>query len=357
VTFGSKSKRFRGTFKARVAEFWRWFPDVAKRFEAAAEADDPQEVVNEVGEYMERTLPGLSWALGRGENGKHSFTVTGEGLVPKQLLAAYWQSQAVELPGWTFYASRQPSPPETLKDLAIGVSEDDQVDAASVIVKTSVDEEAEQIDIIAWHPSLAKVPAEHHFQILFLLLDEALGEFGVQTWLGEIKVEPIEDSTGTRSLIDLPKFIEQATSYHGWEKFPPLETLSTYEVSEEVSGPRGDTVVGSSIIPDVIFDYIENDGTSTEDPLEDTGAELVYVAIEGSAFDEGSEVEALNAIEEELDEALLDADSGQTLGGATGSKQSYIDVLILDGDKSRQLIEQTLDRLQLSSRCRLINFN
>src|SRR5689334_11828555 len=66
VTFGPKRKRSKGTFKARVTEFWQWFPDVAKRFEIAAETDDPQEVVSEVGDFMEACLPGLSWALGRG---------------------------------------------------------------------------------------------------------------------------------------------------------------------------------------------------------------------------------------------------------------------------------------------------
>lgn len=357
MKLGSKKKKSASTFKGRVAEFWEWFPGVAKRFEEAAEADDPQGIVSEVGDFMDATLPGLSWALGRGENNDHSFTLTGEGLVPKQLLAAYWHSRAVELPGWTFHASRQPSTPDTLQDLAIGVSDEDQVDAANFLVKTEIDEEAEQIDITAWHPALANVDEEHHFQILFLLLDEALGEFGVQTWLGEIKVEPFTDTVGTRSLLDLPKFIEQASSYHQWEKFPPLETYSTYEVSEQVSGPRGDTVVGSSCIPDVIFDYIENDGQATEDFLEDTGAELVYLSIDGAVFADGNEVDARSNIEDEIDDALEAALSGRTLGGATGSSQSYIDVLILDGDASRKLIEQTLERLQLTSRCRLINFN
>ena len=356
MKFGPKKKRSKGTFKTRVTEFWEWFPDAAHRFEAAAETDDPQDVVSEIGDFMEATLPGLSWALGRGESGEHSFTLTGEGLVPKQLLAAYWHSRAIDLPGWTFFASRQPSTPDTLKDLAIGVSDEEQVDAANVVVKTSIDEEEELIDLTAWHPALARVDEEYHFQILFLLLDEALGEFGVQTWLGKIEVQPITDHANTRSLLELPKFIEQASSYHEWVKYPPLETYSTYEVSEQVGGPRGDTVVGNSCIPDVIFEYIENEGKLDEDLLEDTGAELVYLSIDAAAFAEGNEVDALSNIENALDDALEAALSGRTLGGATGSDQSYIDLLILDGDQSRLIIEQTLERLQLTGRCRLINF-
>lgn len=352
----AKKIRLRTTFKTRVAKFWKWFPDVAKRFEVAVAADDPQAVVAEVSEFMAENLPGLSWALGRGETGDNAFTLTGEGQVPKQLLAEYWHLQAVELPGWTFYASRQPSSPETLKDVAIGVSDEEQIDAANFLIKTSVDEESEQIDITAWHPVLEKVPEEHHFQILFLLLDEALGEFGVQTWLGELKVEPITDTNGTRSLLELPRFIEQVNNYHQWEKFPPLETYSTYEVPEQVSGPRGDTVVGSSCIPEVIFDYIENGGHTSENPLEDTGAEFVYVAIDGEVFPDGDEVDARSSIEDELDEALETALSGRTVGGATGISQSYIDLLIYDGDHSREIIELTLERLQLANRFKLVNF-
>ncbi len=139
----------------------------------------------------------------------------------------------MELPGWIFHASRQPSSYEVLKDISIGVSEQEHIDAANFTIKTSIDEENELIDIIAWHPALENVPKEHHFQILFLLLDEALGEFGVQTWLGEITVEPITDMANTRTLLDLPKFVTSVGDYHNWEKYPPLETYSTYEVPEQ----------------------------------------------------------------------------------------------------------------------------
>ncbi len=351
-----ETKRSATTFKQRVEKFWKWFPDVAKRFEAAVDADDPQSVVNEVSEYMVDTLPGLSWAMGRNEAGLHSFTLTGEGLVPKQLLAEYWHSKAIAVEGWVFFASRQPAPVETLKDIAIGVADEKHVDVANFIVKTSIDEEAELIDIVAWHPELVHVPTEHHFQILFLLLDETLGEFGVQNWLGEIKVEPITDMANTRTLLEMPKFIEQLNKYHQWEKYSPLETYSTYEVPEQVSCPRGDTVVGSSCMPEVIFDYIENGGVSTEDPVADTGAELLYVAIEGDAFPEGTEAETRGDLEDELDDVLIANQSGRTVGGATGLSQSYIDILIYDGDSSRQLILKTLDRLNLREQITIVKF-
>ncbi len=142
--------------------------------EASLASDDPKFIVDKVTRYMSKHLPTLSWALGTNASGTLSFTLTGEGIVPKQILTDFWLSQAIERPGWEFYASRQPTPRDALQELSIGVSDQDQVDAEHFLIETEVDEDAERIDIVAWHPALEKVDDEHHFQILFLLLDEAL---------------------------------------------------------------------------------------------------------------------------------------------------------------------------------------
>ncbi len=53
----STKKRLRTTFKSRVEKFWTWFPEVAKRFEAALVADNPQPVVDEVSAFMASNMP------------------------------------------------------------------------------------------------------------------------------------------------------------------------------------------------------------------------------------------------------------------------------------------------------------
>lgn len=349
------------TFKTRVAEFWKWYPQVADRFFQTIEDGRCEDLTTEVSEFMEETLPHLAWVFGPGENGGHSFTVSGEGVVPKQLLADYWLSHAREIPNWTFYGSRQPSPPERLKDIAIGVGDQEQVDAESFLLQTSVDEEDKLIHIVAWHPAFEKLPEEHHYQILFLLLDEALGEFGVEQWLGGIEVEPIEPGDDTRTLADLPTFIEHVNEYYNWEKLPPLETRTLYQLSEDqepdVDGsPRADTIVGQSAIPRVVFELLEHNGRLPEDPLEGTGAELVYIAIDSSVFPDGSQADVRGNIEDALEEALENEQSGRVLGGAFGVNESYIDLILFDGDNSRRIVEETLAGLQLAGRSRLESF-
>ncbi|QDT11249.1 hypothetical protein [Planctomycetes bacterium K23_9] len=344
------------TFKEGVTEFWDWYEQVAQRFYETIESGQCESLTNETVDFMEIHLPAMSWVFGPGENGGHSFTLSGEGVLPKQLLAQYWQSRAKEIPGWTFYGSRQSCSVDDLKSMAIAVTDQEQVDSETFLIQTDVDDEEQLIDIVAWHPALAIVPQEHHYQILFLLLDEALGEFGTQNWLGEIKIQPIDEGVETRPLVQLPEFIEQVNRYHKWEKLPPLETFTLYRIEEQREGPRGDTIVGTSVIPNVIGKYIHHQGKLPEDPLEGTGARLAYLSIDGDVFPEGQQSDVRGNIEDALDEALEKEQSGRTLGGAFGTEMAYIDLLLVDGDNSADIVRQTLKRIQLDGKSNLHYF-
>src|SRR5207244_511534 len=97
------------TFKRRVELFWEWYAQVAARFYETIEAGHCPSLAGEVSDKVDELLPGFAWVFGPGANGKgHSFTLSGEGNLHRQLLTLYWQAQAPTLPGWTFYAARQP---------------------------------------------------------------------------------------------------------------------------------------------------------------------------------------------------------------------------------------------------------
>ncbi len=344
------------TFCERVADFRDWFVDVAERFDQLLSQEQSDEIIPEMNSKIAELLPGLSWVVGPAPDGGHSFTLTGKGEIPKQLLTEYWVSQMPEIKNWTFYAARQPSPPDVLGDLAIGIGEDAEIDAETLLLATDVDEENEVVHVTVWHPAFESVGEEHHMNIAFIFLDEALGEFGVQMWLGEVDVAPIEEGTDTRKLADLPQFIQSVAEYHKWEKTSPLDSYTLYQISEQGDYPRGDTLYGTTCVPWVVSEFMENSGVLSEDPLEGTGAELVYVALDSSLLPEGQEVEVRSEIEDKIDEALRNEAGGRSLGGAYGTKESYIDLLLLDGEHSRHTIELSLAEQGLASRARIENF-
>ena len=301
-----RSDKVSQTFKERVDLFWRWFPEVADRFYQTIESGKCAELADEVSEFMGDTMPGLAWVFGPGEDGGHSFTVSGEGMVAKQLLADYWLGQQVESPGWTFYESRQPN--QHLENIAVEIDGLGRVDAETMLIETTVDQEQELLDIVVWHPLFAELPDEHHAQLLFLLLDETLGEFGTQTWLGGIDVAEINpdqiDGRITHRLKDLPKFIHDVKRYHGWEKLSPIRSYTGYTIRKQQPVLRGDTIAGTTCIPRLAFDLIEEGGRLDEDPLEGTGASLAYLQIDGSVFPEGDQAGVRHNIEEALEQAL-----------------------------------------------------
>lgn len=344
------------TYKDHVTDFWKWFPQVADQFHATIEKGKCAELADEISQVTNTYLPGLSWVFGPGENGGHSFTASGEGIVPRQMLAAYWHSRSPNIPGWTFYASRQPSSVEQLKDIEIQVGELEKVDAENFLIQATVDDEQQVVDIVAWHQALGVVPEDHHLQILFLLLDEALGEFGTETWLGEVKVEPIGKDAQTRKLTELPEFLEQVETYHKWEKLPPLQNYSVYEVNQATDAPRGDTVVGTTCVPGVIFEFLENDGRLVENPIGNTGAEFAYIAIDGQIFPDGQQSDVRGRIEDALNYRLEKELSGRVVGGAFGMRESYIDLLLFDGQNSRDVINKTLHSLELDNVSRIESF-
>ena len=360
MAFWKKKKQ--KPYRERVAEFWEWFPTVAADIASHFENDESDQVVPVIQEKMNSLMPGLSWVFGPGPDGSangHSFTVTGEGQIAKQLLAEFWLSQQVEIPQWTFYGSRQPSSEEFLRNMAIGFGDNEQVDAETFLIRTEVDDEAESIDITAWHSAFEQIDEEHHGQILFIFLVEALGEFGTQTWIGDIQIEPVSEGKNTRPLAELPGFINSVAEYHKWQELSPLESYTGYQAGEDdepTDFPRGDTIVGTTCIPHVVFDFLENEGRLSEDPLESTGAEFVYIAVDGSVFPEGEQVDVRSNIEDTISEALEKESCGRSLGGAFGASESYVEFILFDSENGRRIIEETLNKLQLAGRSRFESF-
>jgi hypothetical protein len=344
------------TYRERVLDFWEWFPTVADHYATMLRNQKGDQIVLEIKEKMDALLPHLSWELGGAED-SFFFTLSGEGQIARQLLTEFWLSQSYEVPAWTFHASRQPTSSEGLKDFP-GWGDDQQVEVADLLIRTSIDEESELVDIAAWHPAFADIGEEHHLSILVKMLDEALGEFGTQMYLGEIEVERVTEGTDTRRLIDLPRFIDSVCNYHKWEKFPPMEreSYSGYQIRDPGEFPRGDTLFGTTCIPNIIFEFLEKHGQLPENPLDETGAELAYVAVDGDVFPEGRQVDVRGNIEDAIDESLRDQASGRSLGGAFGARESYIELLLLDGENSRKIVLDTLQELQLANKSRLAFF-
>jgi len=174
------------TLKKRVELFWTWYGGVAARFYETIEARKCPSLATEVTAKIDELFPGFAWVFGPGENGRgHSFTLSGEGVLHRQLITIYWLSRAPSLPGWTFYASRQPG---SIVGKVIKIGER-TFDPIEFWITPHLDLEGEKVDLTVWHPLFDILQERERWTILFLFLDEVLGEYGTQQSIGKISLD------------------------------------------------------------------------------------------------------------------------------------------------------------------------
>lgn len=282
----------------------------------------------------------MAWVFGPGADGVgHSFTLSGEGVLHRQLLTLYCVSRAPKLKGWTFYASRQPGPIEGI-GMEVGGH---KFDAMEFWITPNIDNEAEKVDITVWHPLFAQLRTENErLSPLFLFLDEVLGEFGTGQWIGEIASNDsrLADSI---PLKELRGFIEKLKAEKSWQKLPPGEQGVVYNREERANRfLRDDIIAGSTMHPNLVNEYYQAEGR-LEDPLAGTGADYAFVTCDVCFFPNVKElVNDRAVIEDALNHALRSAHSGRLLGGAFGSQFAYIDLLLFDGRNSLEIVEKVL---------------
>jgi hypothetical protein len=326
------------TFKERVEAFWQWYESVADRFYQTIEGGHCADLAPEVSAKVEELLPGFAWVFGPGAGGAgHSFTISGEGVLHRQLLALYCVSRAPQLEGWMFYPARQPGKIEGIRMKFEG----ENFDPMEFWLTPTVDADAEKVNLSVWHPLVPKLGTQALYSPLFLFLDEVLGEFGTGQWIGEINIGN-HRLTEAIPLQELLVFVQKVQADTGWTKLPPGESITLYEPKRQnASFQRGDILVGQTANPNLIQDYLQYDG-QLDDPLAGTGADYVFVAFPVDFLPAGQQTEARGVIEDALAAALTEAQSGRLLGGALGRQNAYIDLLLLDGARSVALVTKVL---------------
>jgi hypothetical protein len=331
------------TLKARVHEFWKWYTKAAPRFYKTIESKKCADLAPEVISKIDELLPGFAWTFGPGEKrGDHSFTLTGEGDLHRQIVSRYWAAQAPSLSGWTFYPSRQPG---GIDGRVIDIG-DRRFDPIEFWITPDLDHEAEKVDLVVWHPLFGVLEERDRWTILFLFLDEVLGEYGTQQWIGDVKLHDkrLAEAIPLKELLPWIKKIEVET---GWKKHPTGTIVTVYKFEEQMDGvPRGDIFVGSSSNMKLVSEC-RNGPDSFKNPLAKFGVDYVFVAFDATFLPRGEETTARGEIEDALEKTLTSEASGQVLGGAMGRMFAYIDLVLFDGSASLDLVERTLRQRKL----------
>ena len=340
------------TFKVRVERFWDWFASESEKMLAAIDDKRCGDLMGSVSKNVDAFGGGFGWVFGPGVNGaRHSFTLTGEGVVERQLLAQYWESRAPKLPGWYFHSSRQASTEQPSWKINMG---GETFEPTAFWCSVFIDEKEGKFDITVWHPLFAKLPKDEQFRILFIVLDELFGEFGTQRWLGEIKMAD-HRLAESMPFAELRDFVAAETAKREWKLIPPGERVSLYRFEEPDDFSRGDVLTWTTRVPSLIPELFDTGGKPA-DLLEGSGADFVFVTIPREMLPKGGEVDARFEIEEAFENALQSAQSGTVIGGSLGPNGGYIDLLIFDGSRSVEIITSVMRQIGMPKAASVFRF-
>ena len=261
----------------------------------------------------------------------------------QQLLTRILCEQAPQIPRWTFYPSRQPG---SLDGLVLTFGEK-RFNPAEIWITPTLDFDSERIDIVCWHPEWADLDERQKWTMLFLFLDEILGEYGTQSFIGKMEFgdSKLKDAL---PLSELRPYIGRTREEKGWSEKIPGENSTLYQFEEPHNHfPRGDILIGNTRLPKLLEDYLEAEG-NLQDPLAGTGAEYAYLQFESKQLERGNEVDGRARIEDAIEHELRPSGSGRILGGAFGTTNSYIDLLVLDAEESVTHIQKLLHKISVS---------
>lgn len=339
------------TLMDRVTAFWEWYVSVADRFYAEIESGRCADLEPEVTAKVHELLGGMAWVFGPGANGAgHSFTLTPEGDAHRRLVAQYWLALAPEIDGWTFYASKQPSEMHRvgqtmrIQDMSFGANE--------IWLTPSVNDTMQCVDLTVWHPLFDRIDNGLRWTVVFLWLDEVLGEDGVLQRVGEVQLSDGQLAEAL-PLSELPEFISALEAERGWERMPVHERGSRYSLREPERGGglRKDIVSGSTLQIGIVHDF-----PMDANPLAAFGAEYVMVLIPTNMLPPDYHADASVRLEGPLEGALVTTGTGKVLGTAIGLQYAYIDVVLFDGDNSRQVIHSVMAETPYAEHYRTASF-
>ncbi len=192
------------------------------------------------------------------------------------------------------------------------------------------------VDIKIYNENLAALLAQDENKagnLSFILLDNIIGETTVINTLSMLEVldKPQENGVPLSEFADLidEKFGEKAAR-------EPLKNFFSYEMQPRGSEVREDVVVGTTCLRNLIGEYLGGKRDIYNEAFE-LGIKFCFLSV-GNGGDMQAGFDLRNKIE---DEELESCGSFlEIIGGATGQKHTYIDLICYDEEKLKEKVQQ-----------------
>ncbi|HEY6181424.1 MAG TPA: hypothetical protein VIW67_04210 [Terriglobales bacterium] len=175
--------------------FWQWFQNNESSlfdFEKNRE-----KIFNELSAEMHKVDPSLTFEFGPKENGQREFVISADGIREAFPKVEALYANAPKLPRWKFIKFRPRREPSDISYGGISI----KAQSVSVLLVPN----GQTADLTIFMPGYTETARSAYTTIAFLFLDEALGEYDVETRVGEVKIDSTSKAPAhTYSLDALP---------------------------------------------------------------------------------------------------------------------------------------------------------
>jgi hypothetical protein len=178
------------------ADFWKWFQEnEATLFEFER---DQERTFDRLATEMRKVHPSLTFEFGPKQGNLREFVISADGIRDAFPKVESLYASAPTLPRWTFIKFRPRREPMDLQFGAVSV----KVSSVSVLIEP----DGHKAGLTVIIPGYTKENHKTYLGFAFLFLDQALGEFDVETRVGFIEVTaPASASSGAHPLPDFAK--------------------------------------------------------------------------------------------------------------------------------------------------------
>jgi hypothetical protein len=304
----------------------------------------------------------LMWEFGPGPNGGHQLVITPEGERHLRPLVETILERAPQVPGWSFAAYR---PPEAVDVAFQTVLAKGGGDLSATSVRARIGKH-HRIDLSFQSPLYEKPDEPEACRDAFWLTESLLGEEVLDRWVGIIETGPVEQ--GER-LLPLARLHDTAMSVidsireqlpdgpcYQWREEALWTQFGVKPQKSEDYPDQTDLIVAGSMLPEMWMSA--HTGRSFwSGRFSRFGETFAYVKIEGSQRPKGGEVEYRSAIEDALNEALVPAQFGCSVGGGTGLRYSYIDLALTNVEQAPEVIRGVLQERKVPERSWLLFYD
>ena len=163
-------------------DFWRWFQENESMlfdFER-----DQERTFDQLRTALKKVHPDLTFEFGPKQDGKREFVISADGLKSAFPAVESLYAVAPTLGRWSFMKFRQRRRP--LYDIDYG---NKIIKVADVHFRLAKDENPNKVGILIFMAGYNEMEKKVYDHIAYLMLDEALGEYDVETRVGFIEIQ------------------------------------------------------------------------------------------------------------------------------------------------------------------------